>query len=70
MNVARWRSTSFTVKVSTIKLGVLRSSIDDFFFGNNAIPAAILDFETTKAESEIVSRKRFVVYRESIRAIP
>ena len=41
-----------------------------FFFGNNAIPAAILDFETTKAESEIVSMKRFVVYRESIRASP
>ena len=40
------------------------------FFENDAILAAILDFETTKAESEIVSRKRLVVYRESIRTSP
>ena len=40
------------------------------FCENNAIPAAILDFETTKAESEIVSRERLVVYSESIRASP
>lgn len=66
----RWRSISFNAKVSTIKLGVFRSAIDDFFGGNNAIPAAILDFETTKAESKIVSRERLVVYRESIGASP